>query len=263
MAAPSPLRDCQAWKDARLPLSTTSNEACKLFDATLTQYVKWTNDKSLGGIEGCLSKLKAADPTFVMGHAIATGLVLIGTGSSVKLDKELDLAVKTMVEISRTQPLTRREQLHVSAVETFANGNFPKACELWEQILQDHPTDMLALKFSHDAYFYLGYQEQMRDSVARIYPFWTPDIPLSSYVKGIYSFGLMETNFYDRAEKLAKEAPTLCLQHQHPTDNYWAGKAGCDGARSGNTWALCLQPQAGEGRRSQGRSRQAAGTGTA
>lgn len=26
-----------------------------------------------------------------------------------------------------------------------------------------------------------------------------------SYVKGIYSFGLMETNFYDQAEKLAKE----------------------------------------------------------
>nr|XP_035129017.2 tetratricopeptide repeat protein 38 isoform X3 [Callithrix jacchus] len=213
MAVPASLRDCQAWKDARLPLSTTSNEACKLFDATLTQYVKWTNDKSLGGIEGCLSKLKAADPTFVMGHAISNGLVLIGTGSSVKLDKELDLAVKTMVEISRTQPLTRREQLHVSAVETFAKGNFPKACELWEQILQDHPTDMLALKFSHDAYFYLGYQEQMRDSVARIYPFWTPDIPLSSYVKGIYSFGLMETNFYDQAKKLAREALSV-----NPTD---------------------------------------------
>uniref|UniRef100_A0A5F9DDU3 Uncharacterized protein n=1 Tax=Oryctolagus cuniculus TaxID=9986 RepID=A0A5F9DDU3_RABIT len=37
MAASSQLRDCQAWKDAGLPLSTTSNEACKLFDATLTQ----------------------------------------------------------------------------------------------------------------------------------------------------------------------------------------------------------------------------------
>ncbi|XP_075863029.1 tetratricopeptide repeat protein 38 isoform X4 [Microcebus murinus] len=213
MAAPAPLRDCQAWKDAGLPLSTPSNEACKLFDATLTQYVKWTNDKSLGGIEGCLSKLKAADPTFAMGHAISNGLVLIGTGSSVRLDKELDQAVKTMVEISKTQPLTWREQLHVSAVETFAEGNFPKACELWEQILRDHPTDMLALKFSHDAYFYLGYQEQMRDSVARIYPFWTPDIPLSSYVKGIYSFGLMETNFYDQAAKLAREALAI-----NPTD---------------------------------------------
>ncbi|XP_060021119.1 tetratricopeptide repeat protein 38 isoform X2 [Lagenorhynchus albirostris] len=209
MAATAPLRDCQAWKDAGLPLSTPSNEACRLFDATLTQYVKWTNDQSLGGIEGCLSKLKAADPTFALGHAIANGLILIGTGSSVRLDKELDLAVKTMVEISKTQTLTRRERLHVSAVETFAKGNLPKACELWEQILQDYPTDMLALKFSHDTYFYLGYQEQMRDSVARIYPFWTPDIPLSSYVKGIYSFGLMETNFYDRAEKLAKEALSI------------------------------------------------------
>ncbi|XP_037369277.1 tetratricopeptide repeat protein 38 [Talpa occidentalis] len=213
MAASAPLRDCQAWKDAGLPLSTTSNEACKLFDATLTQYVKWTNDRGLGGIEGCLSKLKAADPTFAMGHAIANGLVLVGTGSSVRLDKELAQAVRTMVQLAQTQSLTPREQLHVAAVETFAKGNFPKACELWEQILRDHPTDMLALKFSHDAYFYLGYQQQMRDSVARIYPFWTADMPLSSYVKGIYSFGLMETNLYDQAHKLAKEALSI-----DPTD---------------------------------------------
>lgn len=57
-----------------------------------------------------------------MGHAISNGLLLVGTGSSVRLDKELDLAVKTMVEIAKTQPLTQREQLHVSAVETFAKG---------------------------------------------------------------------------------------------------------------------------------------------
>ncbi|XP_037701788.1 tetratricopeptide repeat protein 38 isoform X1 [Choloepus didactylus] len=209
----APLRDCQAWKDAGLPLSTPSNEACRLFDATLTQYVKWTNDRSLGGLEGCLSKLREADPTFVMGQVISNGLVLIGTGSSVQLDKELGLAVKAMAANSKAQPLTARERLHVSAVEAFAKGNFPKACDLWEQILQDHPTDMLALKFAHDAYFYLGYQEQMRDSVARVYPFWTPDVPLSSYVKGIYSFGLMETNFYDQAEKLAKEALSV-----EPTD---------------------------------------------
>ncbi|KAG8517956.1 Tetratricopeptide repeat protein 38, partial [Galemys pyrenaicus] len=205
-----------AWRDAGLPLSTTSNEACRLFDATLTQYVKWTNDRSLGGIEGCLSKLKAADPTFAMGHAIANGLVLVGTGSSVRLDEELAQAVRTMVQLAQTQSLTPRERLHVAAVETFSKGNFPKACELWEQILRDHPTDMLALKFSHDAYFYLGYQEQMRDSVARVYPFWTADMPLSrcvpldpAYVKGIYSFGLMETNLYDQAWKLAQEALSI------------------------------------------------------
>ncbi|NXP51542.1 TTC38 protein, partial [Heliornis fulica] len=196
----------QAWQDAGLALSTTSNEACKLFDAALTQYATWANNESLGGIEGCLSKLKAADPNFIMGHVIANGLELIGTGSSVRLNKELDSAMRTMMTLSRSQPLTEREKLHVSALDMFANGQLPKACDLWEQILQSHPTDLLALKFSQDAYFYLGYLPQMRDSVARVYPFWTPDVPLSSYVKGYYSFGLMETNFFDRAEELAREA---------------------------------------------------------
>ncbi|KAH0616378.1 hypothetical protein JD844_027423, partial [Phrynosoma platyrhinos] len=199
-------RDCQAWQDAGLVLSTTSNEACKMYDATLTQYVTWTNDKSLGGIEGSLSKLQAADPNFSMGHVIANGLILIGTGSSVRLDRELDEAIKKMVALSQSQPLTEREKLHVSALELFAKGQLPRACDTWDQILQNYPTDMLAVKFAHDTYFYLGNQTQMRDSVARVYPYWSPDIPLSSYIKGMYSFGLMETNFFDRAEKLAYEA---------------------------------------------------------
>uniref|UniRef100_A0A7N4NJX2 Tetratricopeptide repeat protein 38 n=1 Tax=Sarcophilus harrisii TaxID=9305 RepID=A0A7N4NJX2_SARHA len=209
MTSLAQLRDCQAWKDQGLPLSTTSNEACKLFDASLTQYVTWSNEKSLGGLEGCFSKMKAADPTFVMGHVIANGLALIGTGTSVALDPGLRLSMETMVELSRKQLLTEREKLHVMAVEMFAKGCLPKACTIWEQILQDYPTDMLALKFSHDTYFYLGYQLQMRDSVARVFPHWAPSIPLSSYVKGIYSFGLMETNLYDQAEQLAREVKGL------------------------------------------------------
>jgi len=53
-----------------------------------------------------------------------------------------------------------------------------KACEVWEGILADHPTDMLALKFAHDGFFYLGEQIQMRDSVARVLPYWKPHMPL-------------------------------------------------------------------------------------
>ncbi|KAM4676943.1 tetratricopeptide repeat protein 38 [Discoglossus pictus] len=203
---PMSLRDCKAWQDAGLALSTTSNEASKLFDATLNQYITWTNDETLGGIEGCLSRIKAADPNFVMGHVLANGLELIGTGRSPRLDKELANDLKTMVDLSKAQPLTAREQIHVTAVETFAIGNLPKAASLWEQILQDHPTDLIALKFAHDAYFYLGYRTQMRDSVARVLPYWTPKTPFSSYVKGMYSFGLLETNFYDQALKVASEA---------------------------------------------------------
>lgn len=58
----------------------------------------------------------------VMGHVIANGLVLIGTGSSPRLDRKLDGAIKKMVALSQSQPLTEREKLHVSALELFANG---------------------------------------------------------------------------------------------------------------------------------------------
>uniref|UniRef100_A0A8D0H3C8 Tetratricopeptide repeat protein 38 n=1 Tax=Sphenodon punctatus TaxID=8508 RepID=A0A8D0H3C8_SPHPU len=147
-----------------------------------------------------------SSPGFSMGHAIANGLALMSGESSPRFNKELDNAVKSMVELSKSQPLTEREKLHVSALEILASGHLSKACGVWDQILQSYPTDLLALRFAHDTYFFLGYHTQMRDSIARVYRHWTPDIPLSSYVKGLYSFGLMETNFYDHAEKLANEA---------------------------------------------------------
>ncbi len=59
-----------------------------------------------------------------------------------------------------------------------------KACEVWEVILVDHPTDMLALKFAHDGFFYLGKQTEMRDSVARVLPHWKPHMPFYRQVPG-------------------------------------------------------------------------------
>uniref|UniRef100_A0A8B9KDU1 Tetratricopeptide repeat domain 38 n=1 Tax=Astyanax mexicanus TaxID=7994 RepID=A0A8B9KDU1_ASTMX len=205
-------RDCKAWEAEGLPLSTTSNEACKLYDAILNQYVTWRNDETLGGIEGCIAAVQAADPNFVMGHVIGTGLELVGTGSSVLRNEKLAGAVKRTLDLAKSQDLTPREKLHVKAVDLFSRGALDKACDVWEDILVEHPTDMLALKFSHDGFFYLGEQVQMRDSVARVLPHWKPHMPLYSYLKGLYSFGLLETRFYDQAEKVAKEVKFfLCV----------------------------------------------------
>ncbi|XP_061773863.1 tetratricopeptide repeat protein 38 isoform X1 [Nerophis ophidion] len=202
-------RDCAAWRAEGLPLSTSSNEACKLYDAILTQYATWRNIESIGGVKGCFSAIKVADPNFVMGHVMSTGLELIGTSTSPRLNQRLASAVRTTVELANSQNITQRERLHVKAMEFISHGNFPKACDTWEDILVDHPTDLLALKFAHDSYFYMGAQTQMRDSVARVLPYWKPHIPLSSHLKGLYSFGLLETHFYDQAEKEAMEALAL------------------------------------------------------
>ncbi|XP_032379918.1 tetratricopeptide repeat protein 38 isoform X1 [Etheostoma spectabile] len=212
----SSFRDCKAWSEGGLPLSTSSNEACKLYDAILTQFVKWRNDETLGGFEGCISAIQEADPNFVMGHVISTGLELVSTTSSTRLNERLASAVRQTVELANSQDISPREKLHVKAMELFSRGHFPKACDAWEDILVDHPTDMLALKFAHDAYFYMGAQTQMRDSVARVLPHWKPHMPLFSYLKGLYSFGLLETRLYDQAEKVAMEGLALT------PDDAWA-----------------------------------------
>ena len=56
------LRDCQAWKDEGLEISTTSNECAKYFDATLRQLVSWLDCQQLGGLETTKHKMLEADP---------------------------------------------------------------------------------------------------------------------------------------------------------------------------------------------------------
>ena len=53
-----------------------------------------------------------------------------------------------------------------------------EACNIWEDILMDNPKDILAMKFAHDSYFYLGMSAQMRDSIARTFPIWDKSMPL-------------------------------------------------------------------------------------
>ncbi|XP_062860852.1 tetratricopeptide repeat protein 38 isoform X1 [Trichomycterus rosablanca] len=156
-----------------------------------------------------MAQVQAADPDFVMGHVISTGLQLVGTGSSVLRDEKLASAVSRTLELANCQELAHREKQHVKAIKLFSKGALAQACDVWEDILVEHPTDMLALKFSHDGFFYLGEQTQMRDSVARVLPHWKPHMPLYSYLKGLYSFGLLETHFYDQAERIAKEGLAL------------------------------------------------------
>ncbi|XP_068578811.1 tetratricopeptide repeat protein 38 [Cebidichthys violaceus] len=205
----SSFRDCKAWNAEGLPLSTSSNEACKLYDAILTQYVTWRNDETLGGFEGCISAIQTADPNFVMGHVISTGLELVSTASSTRTNERLASDVRRTVELANSQVLSPRERLHVEAMEQYSHGHFRKACDVWEDILVDHPTDMLALKFAHDGYFYIGAQAHLRDSVARVLPHWKPHMPFYSYLNGMYSFGLLETRFYDQALKVAMEGLAL------------------------------------------------------
>lgn len=185
-----------------------------MFDATLTQYVVWKELDSVGGIAGSVEKMLKADPNFVMGHVIQNGLDLIGTGRSTRLDKNFQKSIEDMMKLADTQSgLATTEKKHAQALQLFADGHMTKACDVWEDILLEHPRDTLALKFAHDSYFYLGYSTQVRDSIARVLPQYKASNPYYGYLLGMYSFGLEETNLYDQAEKTARKGLEI-----NPTD---------------------------------------------
>ena len=215
------LKDCQAWRDSGLSMSTTSNDAAKLFDDVLTQYITWT--ESPDGMENTVVKLLEADSEFMMGQALSIGLELMGTGRPVHLDKDFSNQIDKFERDILKASLTPREKSHCQSVLYFSKGEYKKACETWENILTSHPNDSLAIKLAHDCYFYLGDSLMIRDSVARVLPHWKSSDPLYGYLKGMLAFGLEEMNQYSEAEKSCDEALAL-----NPTD-CWAthAKAHC------------------------------------
>nr|XP_006820371.1 PREDICTED: tetratricopeptide repeat protein 38-like [Saccoglossus kowalevskii] len=135
-------------------------------------YIGWYDENSVGGMEACCTKLLDADPNCVLGNVLVHGLDVMGTGRSIYRDPEFKANMDNIVKLAETPSVTPREKLHVEGITAWAYGEIDKAQIKWEEILLKHPTDMLALKFAHDSYFYMGYSAQMRDSLARVLPYW-------------------------------------------------------------------------------------------
>ncbi|XP_071966206.1 tetratricopeptide repeat protein 38-like [Antedon mediterranea] len=253
-------RDCQAWKDEGLAFSTTSNEACKLYDAALTQIVGFYQDKSMGGMDQTFKGLKEADPEFVMGHVLTTGLTLCSMSIDIKKDEQLQKSLDYLVTLKEKPTTTHRETKHIEAVQVLADGYMSKAANIWEDLLVDYPTDLLALKLAQVNYYYLGKSIPMRDSIARVFPHWKPSTPLYGYLYGMYAFGLEESGMYAKAEIAANKGlainPNDCwsshahahcfemtgrhdngIQFMTETENDWKI---CDGLADHIYWHLAL-----------------------
>lgn len=201
------LRDCDAWRKQGLQMNTNSNECVKLYDAALSQYITWYDNESYGGLEKTLENMMNNDPNFILGHCLNHGLGLIGISpeSCTSKSKEQLLEFNKILD-KNSNKLTKRELDHAKAVQCLYKGDLLTACDVWENILHENPTDMMAIKFASDVYFYLGYHSQMRDSVARVLPHWKKSMPMYSNLYGIYSFGLVQSCYFEQAKTAATKA---------------------------------------------------------
>lgn len=132
-------RDCDAWRKESLPMNTSSNEAAKLFDISLSQIVGFYDDKQYGGIFSSLSKMIESDPTFVLGHCLKIGVESFGNNAALggNLVEKTKKNILDLVDLKNRleSTLTKRETLHVNAIEKLIRGDLDKATNLWEKIL--------------------------------------------------------------------------------------------------------------------------------
>ena len=151
---------------------------------------------------GILKQARACDPGFALGGVAIAALYMIGgfRGDHREVVSALGAAEAAIGGASE------RERRHFAAAKAWAGGRTGEATRHWEDILSEHPTDALALRLAEDAYFLLGRSVAIHDCAARVLPAWKRDNPLTSFVVGLYAFGLEETGDFSRAEDRAREA---------------------------------------------------------
>jgi len=194
-------RDCQAWKDEGLEMSTTNNEAAKLLDHAIDQMFCHVADPTIGGVIGTVDKMLEADPDFFMAKIFSIGV----RGSCCRNSPTIAKLVSELEAVDDSK-LNEREKLHRKASIEWATEKKRDACRTWEYILLQYPKDTIAILFSFYGYIITGQSRMLRDSLARTLPYWRESDFHYGYLQGYYAFGLEQSNQFVQAEKAVKKS---------------------------------------------------------
>ncbi len=181
-----------------LELTAASDEAAAALDAALDDFL------AFGREAGPLLKAAFdADAEMPMAQALrGYFFLLMGVGA-------LRPRAAKSGEQASGLAVTAREHAHADALSRWAAGDTAGAVRRFEEILLDHPRDILAIRLAHYLHFYHGSLAQHRDSVARVLPAWDESVPGYGYVLGMRAFGLEEVGDYARAEEFGRRAVTI------------------------------------------------------
>ena len=196
------------YTDARgLALTTESADAATRFDRAISDYLEYRAG-AMASLKSCLE----ADPGFVMAHVLQ-GYLMMLFGSNAMNGK---VAASIAAAEAGAKNATDRERAHIEALRAWLSGNLVKSNGIWDRILFEHPTDILALRLQHFNAFWMGRNQLLRDGIARVRPAWGPDTPGYGAVLGMYAFGLEECGDYAQAEAFGREAV------ERNPDDLWA-----------------------------------------
>ena len=166
------------------------------YEAALFDVLGYTGDP-IGKIEAAV----AEDPALVMGHVLRadTFLFALQPGFAAKAATSLAAAREL------ASAATPRERLHLAAAEAWARGDYGGATAAFDAILAEHPRDLTALMFAHQADFFGGDAPILRRPAAAL-AHWDEDLPGHGHVRSMLAFGLEEAGDYPAAEALGRAA---------------------------------------------------------
>jgi tetratricopeptide (TPR) repeat protein len=183
-----------------LPISTASANAAAAFDHTVSGYLKYRAD-----VAGRLGELLKADGEFAMAHCLKGYFAMLSYKQA-----NVPMAVAAATEARRLSAnATPREQAHVAALEAWIAGDLDRALSVWEQILAEHPYDIVAFRLAHFNNFWLGRPRDMAASVDRVKPKWSAELPGYGTLLSCHCFSHEECGNYDVAEKSGRAAIAL------------------------------------------------------
>lgn len=211
---PFEYRDVAAWREDGLPLSTPSNEAAKHLDAAIAQFALMDADSNEGGLMASMTKVTEADPDCNMAKILMLQLQAQERGPHI--DGTMKNKCLAFKEQSKKVSLSSWEEKHLECALALSEYDMLKACQIWEDILVDHPKDMASLQMLYFAHLNTGRRRGLRDSVLRVIDHYPPYDRYYGNLHGKLCFGYEENNQFD----LGFKAGTKALEHT-PKD-IWA-----------------------------------------
>jgi tetratricopeptide (TPR) repeat protein len=182
-----------------LAVTAVSADAAARYDRVVDGYLAFSRDTG-----AYLKDALAADPAMPM--ALCTRGYFFKLFCTPAFEQRAAQSRTAAEDAAIKAGATPRERAHIAALGAWCAGDFTAALAKLEEILLEHPRDIVAHKIAHFLYFYLGEAAQMRDSIARTLPVWDENVPGYGYMLGMQAFGLEESGSYAEAERVGRRA---------------------------------------------------------
>jgi tetratricopeptide (TPR) repeat protein len=186
------------FQDAHgLHVTAASAAAVQAFDFALMGYLSYRAD-----MPQRMAAVLDADAEFGLAHCLKGYLVMLSYKQAA-----LPMAEAAAADARRcTERATPREQAHVAALQLWIDGEPDRAAAVWEQILSEHPRDVLAFRLAHFVNFWLGRPDVMLASVLGVERHWSEAMPGYGAILSCRCFAHEECGHYTEAEAAGRAA---------------------------------------------------------